>query len=121
MPDPSECRVSWNGADVAITARTIPRWAWNTASIDVAVNGRNILRTGGVFRFTGKHIEHFDFRGSSHVCEIAWGMASLRYFPFSLNIDGLPILKSRVPIQNWWYALWPWVVVVAFLVWRRTT
>lgn len=103
---------------MSITAKLVPRYAWQSASIDVAVNRRFVLKTGGVFKLVGKHAETFAFDGIEHSVEVTWGKAALRSFPFSLSIDGLPVLESRVPISNWWLALWPWALIVAFVVWR---
>ena len=101
-----------------ITARLVPRYAWHSASIDVAVSDRIVLRTGGVLKLVGTHVEMFAIDGVEHGVEVTWGKASLRSFPFSLNIDGLPVVASRVPIANWWLALWPWALFVGFVAWR---
>ena len=102
---------------MSITAKLVPRFVWQSASIDVAVNGRFVLKTGGVFKLVGKHTETFAFDGIEHNVEVTWGSAALRSFPFSLSIDGMLVLKSRVHISNWWLALWPWVLFVAFIAW----
>ena len=120
MPTPNECRVSWNGSSISITAHQVPRWAWSTASIDVAVDGHTILQTRGVFKFVGKHIENIVLNGKPHIVELAWGRASLRSFPFNLSIDNAPVANSRVPIQNWWVGFWPWAALLGYFIWRYT-
>ena len=104
------------GKPVSITARLVPRFAWQTASIDIAVSDRNVLRTGGVRTIVGKHTETFASDGIEHCVEVKWSKGSLRSFPFSLCIDGLPVVESRVPIANWWLSLWPWALFWALLV-----
>ena len=103
---------------MSITARLVPRYAWQSASIDVAVSGRVVLRTGGVMKLVGKHTETFESDGTEHSAEVTWGKATLRSFPFSLSIDGVAVLESRVPIANWWLALWPWALFIGFIAWR---
>ena len=103
---------------MSIAAKLVPRYVWQSASIDVAVNGRSVLKTGGVFKLVGKHTETFASNGIEHNVEVTWGKAALRSFPFRLSIDGMPVLESRVPISNWWLGLWPWILFVAFVAWR---
>jgi hypothetical protein len=121
MTTSSSCETNWRGTPVSITAKLVPRCVWQSASIDVAVNGRVVLKTGGVFKLVGKHAETFTFDGIGHSVEVTWGKAALRSFPFSLSIDGMPVMESRVPISNWWLALWPWALFVAFFVWRLSS
>lgn len=111
------CPASWNNTTVEVTARIIPRYAWTTASIDVAIGGDTVLDTGGVLKIVGTHMGTFEFHGVKHSIEITWGEATLRSFPFRLFIDGFPLLASRVPIANWWLALWPWAVLAGFSAW----
>lgn len=111
------CSASWNSTAVEVTARMIPRYAWTTASIDVAIGGNTILETGGVLKVVGAHVGPFEFHGVKHSVEITWGEATLRSFPFRLFIDGFPLLASSVPIANWWLALWPWAVLAGFSAW----
>jgi hypothetical protein len=118
MASSSSCETNWRGTPVSITAKLVPRYAWQSASLDVAVNGRFVLKTGGVFKLVGKHAETFASDGIEHSVEVTWGKAALRSFPFSLSIDGMSVLESRVPICNWWLALWPWALLVAFVAWR---
>jgi hypothetical protein len=114
----SSCETNWRGLPVSIAAKLVPRYAWQSASIDVAVDGRFVLKTGGVLKLVGKHTETFASDGIEHSVEVTWGNAALRSFPFSLSIDGVPVLESRVPISNWWLVLWPWALFVAFVAWR---
>jgi hypothetical protein len=98
---------SWNGETVAISCAMVSRYAWTTASIDVAVGDKVILRTGGVQKFTGSHSESFEHRGSQHTAQLTWGVSFGRHFPVALNIDGYKVIACRVPISNWWLAWWP--------------
>ena len=119
MPITKSCIVSWNGTTVAVTARAVPRYAWMTVSIDVAVGNETILKTGGVLKAVGDHAECFEFRGATHKAQVTWGKPTFRSFPFTLHIDGAPLLESRVPVENWWLTIWPWALLAAFIAWRR--
>lgn len=118
MPSTNTCQTIWNGAPVIVTARLVPRFAWQTASIDVSVGGHVILRTDGVFKLIGKHVETFELDGTKYSAEISWGNAALQSFPINLSVDGVSIIESRVPLSNWWLALWPWVIFIGWCVWR---
>lgn len=122
MPIEKGCLASWNDKTVLVTARLVPRYLWQSASIDVSLDGHTILKTGGVFKIVGTHIETVDLRGKQHTAEVTWGKGSLRSFPFSLKLDGAQIIESRVQIQNWWLSLWPialllCVVAVSISAW----
>lgn len=108
----------WNGMPVVTSARYVPRYAWTTASINVDIKDLSILRTDGMFKFTGKQTSTFDFDGRSHTAELTWGRGLIRSFPFKLWIDGTLVTESRVPIQNWALVLWPWGVLVGLVLWH---
>lgn len=102
-----EYSTSWNSASVEVTSRIISRYGWTTASIDVAVDGDTVLRTGGVLKIRGSHTAMFDYDGKSHKAVLSWGRGSLRFFPFRLEVDDILVAESRVFIENWWSAWWP--------------
>jgi hypothetical protein len=104
--------VRWNGKAVSVISTLIPRFLWQTASIDVFVDGECILRTGGQFRLTGSHASEFTHSGHKHRAFLSWGYASVRSFPITLAIDDKPVLESRVYTSNWLVGLWPWALVV---------
>ena len=108
----TEYATSWNGVPVRVTCRIIGRYGWTTATIDVAIDGAKILATGGVMKFAATHEENFDFRQSPHRAKVGWGRGAIRSLPFTLTIDDALVADARVPIQNWWIALWPCVAVV---------
>src|SRR5438034_342849 len=56
----------WNGSRLAVTAKLVPRYLWQTASIDVFLDEQCILRTGGQFKFVGSHASEFVYRGTTH-------------------------------------------------------
>jgi hypothetical protein len=114
----SACHTSWNGLAVDVSARLVSRYAWTTASIDVFVDGKPILKTGGVFKIAAKHSERFQEQEGVHSAEISWGKATLQSFPIVLKIDDTQILASRVLVENWWLSLWPLAVLTAFFAWR---
>jgi hypothetical protein len=115
----ANCEASWNGARVFVRSRVVGRYAWMTATIDVTVDDIVVLRTGGVLKAVGRSAEAFEFRGSSHTAEINWGLGWGPSFPFDLKMDGTSIKKSRVPVENWYFAYWPFLAALGLLVVRR--
>ena len=92
----------WRGSAIRVSARLIPRFLWQTASIDVFVDGQCVLRTGGQLKLVGTASSPFEHLGSSHVAKLEWGFAGIRSFPYKLTIDQTEVTKSRVRIQNWY-------------------
>jgi hypothetical protein len=91
---------------------------WTTASIDVSVDGKTVLQTGGVPEVTGKVSKQFEYDQRMYTATISWTRGALRSFPFTLAIDDAVILHSRVPISNWWMAFAPTVIALAVVfVW----
>ena len=94
--------IKWQGSAVEVRARLVPRFLWNTASIDVLLDGQRILQTGGQLKFTGSRVATFSHSGSDHTAELSWGFSGLSFsLPYRLQIDGVPVAASRVRIQNW--------------------
>jgi len=105
--------IQWQGSPVDVQARLVPRYLWNTASVEIFLDGQRILRTGGQFKFTGSYSTTFTHAGGTHKAELSWGLCGLSFsFPYRLRIDGAPVADSRVRIRNWPVAL----VVAAVLV-----
>jgi len=98
---------TWNGVPIKVTSRIVSRYAWTTASIDVCVNESTVLRTAGVMKIYGDTVATFEHQGISHTAVLSWGKGALRSFPFRLEIDGILVADSRVPVQNWWTTFWP--------------
>ncbi len=95
----------WHGSAVVVTARLVPRYLWLTASIDVFLDGRCILRTGGQMKSVGPSSAEFDHDGRSHTVELSWGRPRprgfLRHcFPYDLTINGAKVAASEVPVEN---------------------
>ena len=107
----------WNGLPVAVSARLVPRFAWQTASIDLVIGEQVVMRTGGVFKFVGQVVGSFEARGSSHQATLEWGRGTLRSFPYRLAVDGVPLRRGRVNVDNWWVGLWPWLLVGIVVLW----
>lgn len=112
--------LTWKGASIEVTSRIVARYAWTTASIEVSVNGRTVLRSGGVMKIAGDSAASFEYAGMSHQATLSWGRASFRSFPFRLEVDGELIADSCVRTSNWWLAYWPVAAIFLFLVLRRT-
>lgn len=108
--------IQWQGSPVDVQARLVPRYLWNTASVEVFLAGQRILRTGGQFKFTGSFSTTFTHGGGAHKAELSWGMCGLSFsFPYQLRIDGAPVADSRVRIRNWPVALVVAAVLLAAL------
>jgi hypothetical protein len=108
--------IKWQSSVVDVQARLVPRYLWNTASVDVFLDGQRILRTGGQFKFTGSYSTTFTHAGSTHTAELSWGLCGLSFsFPYRLRIDGAPVVDSRVRVRNWPIALIVAAVLVAAL------
>ena len=107
----------WNGLPVAVSARLVPRFAWQTASIELVIGEQVVMRTGGVFKFVGQVAGSFEARGGSHQATLEWGRGTLRSFPYKLAVDGVPLRRGRVNVDNWWVGLWPWLLVGIVALW----
>jgi hypothetical protein len=99
-PVPST-KTKWNGHAVEVSARLIPRYLWTTASINVFIDGRCILRTGGQFKAVGSSSAEFDDDGSVHSVRLAWDQAIFHRFPYRLSIDGTEVSEALVPVDNY--------------------
>jgi hypothetical protein len=111
----------WHGLPVAIAARLVPRFAWQTASIDVEVGDHPPIRTGGVFKSTGVHKESVSAASDAPVVLVSWGKASLTSFPVKVAVNDEFVFEGRVRIQNWWWGYWPWGLILLVVLWRRFT
>jgi len=107
----------WNGKLIAATAHLVPRFAWMTASIDVAINENVVIRTGGVPKLEGELPSTFELNGSEHQIRVTWGKAKPKAFPITVLIDNQVVISGDVPIANWWLAYWPWLAIAAFCLW----
>jgi hypothetical protein len=105
-----EKKIRWNGSTIVVTARLVPRYSWTTASIDVFLDGRCILRTGGQMKVTGSSWAEFDHDGSVHTVELSWGLALGLSFPYQLRIDGAMVAVSEVPVASWGLVLMPFLI-----------
>ena len=96
---------------IRVSARVVPRYAWLTTSIDVSVDDHTVLRTGGVLKLVGVHSEAVTLAGAKRQLELSWGQFTRGAFPFSLAIDGVVVLESRVVPPYWWVAFWPYAAL----------
>ena len=111
------CRfmISWQNKSVRVEARTVPRFMWTTASIDVYLGEECVLRTGGKVDFKGTYSTSFNFDGSEHRADLTWGLCRQRHFPYQLRIDGRLIDESRVQVKNFQLVYIPVSIVIALL------
>jgi len=94
--------IEWQGSKVEVRARLVPRYFWNTASIDVSLDGQQIMRTGGQLKLKGACSTSFTHANRTHIAVLSWGCSGLTFsFPYELRIDGTSVATSRVRIQNW--------------------
>jgi hypothetical protein len=105
-PETTASAVNWQGGTIEVQARLVPRWLWCTASIEVLLDGRCILETGGSLKATGSREVTFARAGSRHTAKLSWGWGFLRSFPYKLRLDGAAVSEARVRVRNW-----PMVVV----------
>ena len=109
--------ISWNGLSLRLASRLVPRFAWQTASIELAIDDMTVLQTGGAFKFVGAVVQSFEVQGALHEARLEWGRGTLKSFPCKVTIDGLDAWSGRVRVGNWWIGLWPWIALVALLAW----
>jgi hypothetical protein len=109
--------VKWQGRTLDVQARLVPRYLWNTASIDVFLDGQPILRTGGQLKLTGSQSATFTYAAAAHTAELSWGSSGLSFsFPYQLRIDGALVAASRAHIRNWPVAVVVLAVSMAVLL-----
>lgn len=105
--------IKWQDCDVRVEAWLVPDFLWTTATIEVLLDGRCILGTGGQLKFTGLRTAAFVHNGTTHKVELEWGASGLGFsVPYQLRIDGLGVARSRVFVQNWRMALIAVVLVI---------
>jgi hypothetical protein len=114
-------KTRWHGATVEVTARLVPRYLWTTSSIDVFLDGRCILRTGGQMKVIGSSSAEFQHDGATHTVELSWGRVQQRglircCFPYDLTIDGAKVAASEVPVENSGLLVIPLLALVAIFV-----
>ncbi|MFZ1074449.1 MAG: hypothetical protein WAO21_13570 [Verrucomicrobiia bacterium] len=107
--------ISWQGKTLRVQARYVPRFLWTTASIDVFLDDRCILRTGGKLKLTGSYTALFNDGGSEHQAELRWGQSRNFRFPYHLRIDGVIVDDSLVHIENRYMTRIPAFIIVALL------
>src|SRR5436190_1796611 len=79
---------TWEDRRVSVEAHKITRRLWITTSIDVLLDGKRILRTGGKPQLTGTCSEVFVEGDDKHTVEVSWGSSVWgASFPFTLRID----------------------------------
>ena len=109
--------LEWRGHVVQVTACLVPRFLWTTASINVLLDERCVLKTGGQMKVTGASSARFEDSGTFHNVELNWGRARLRWFPIKITIDGQPVAESKVFVDNWPLALWPAALFLGVVAW----
>jgi hypothetical protein len=99
----------WRDKQVRVRARLVPRYLWLTASIDVYLENECILRSGGQLKIMGTCSASFDLDGLTHIAFLTWGLGRIRFIPFKLQIDGVPVADSSVYVQNWPVGFFVWL------------
>lgn len=106
----------WNNKPVVVTARSLPRFLWTTASIDVFLDGQCILRSGGQAKLTGGHSAAFTHEGVQHQVGLTWGKSSGDFgFPYEVRIDGAKVDEGTVQIENRYMVFIPATLIVIIL------
>lgn len=106
----------WQGNELYVKAKLIPKFLWSTASIDVFLNSECILRTGGKMKISGAVRSEFLHNNSLHQAEVSWGVGGLFQFPYQLSIDGEIVNKSYVTIDNWPIGMLTWIILSLLIV-----
>lgn len=102
----------WQNGKLTVTARMTPKYLWTTASIDVYLDEKCILKTRGQRATRGTKINDFQYNGRSHVVELSWTPPrNGLFYPFRLAIDQQIIDSAEVYIRNW-----PLAIVGALLI-----
>jgi hypothetical protein len=109
-------KIRWHGSEVEVKARIVPRYGWTTASIDVFLDGKCILRTGGQLKVTGSSGAVFDHEGSRHFVELSWGMVRGHEFPYVLRINDAKVALSDVPVENAGLSVIPALIVIVLVL-----
>jgi hypothetical protein len=109
-------KIRWHGSEVLVKARIVPRYGWTTASIDVFLDGKCILRTGGQPKVTGSSWAVFDHDGSRHFAELSWGMVRGLEFPYVLRIDDAKVALADVPVENPGLSVIPALIVMVLVL-----
>ena len=109
-------KIRWHDCTVEVKARLVPRYLWTTASIDVFLDGRCIVQTGGQMKFTGSSSAEFEHDGESHLVELSWGRARGIEFPYVLTIDNAKVALSDVPVKHARPVLVIWVILFLALL-----
>ena len=107
---------SWRDKTVRVQAKLVPRFVWTTASIDVFLDDRCIIRTGGKFKITGSHSATFADGGSEHQAVLSWGQVRRHRFPYQFQIDGVTVEDAHVDVENWRMGYIPAFLIIASLV-----
>jgi len=110
-------RPTWKGLPLRLSARLVPRYAWQTASIRLAIGDATVVDTGGVLKVTGIVARTFEVDGAVHEARVEWGRGTLRSFPCKVAIDGVVVLDERVAVANWAVGLWPWAPFAGWAAW----
>jgi hypothetical protein len=94
--------IEWEHSILSVKARLIPKYVWTTASIDVVIDGRCVLETGGQLRTRGEKRREFTHNNATHVAILSWTPPrSGLFYPYELSLDDQIIDKSEVYIGNW--------------------
>ena len=107
--------ILWQNKAVRVEARSVPRFLWTTASIDVYLEEQCVLRTGGKLDLQGTYSTPFSFGGSEHRADLTWGLCSQQQFPYQLRIDGQLVDESRVRVKNFHLGYIPVFIVIALV------
>lgn len=102
----------WEGGNIEVRARLVPKFLWTTGSIDVFLNGVRIVSSGGKFKISTTTRAEFNHHGSQHTVELQARSARVGTFPYKLLIDGVLIADSEVFIDNPRILLLPWILLI---------
>jgi hypothetical protein len=86
--------------DVRISAAPTANHLFTTVSIDVAVDGVTVLRTGGQPRATGTTSVELVRAGRTHTLSLSWDRYTPQGFPCVVRLDGVELGHRVVPLTR---------------------
>ncbi len=109
-------QTNWEDGKITVTSTLLPKILWQTASIDVFLNEKCLLKTNGQLKITGSHTAQFTHNTVNHEVILIWGTGGLRTFPIEVSIDGKQIIKSEIYTSNWILGCLPWLALIIFTI-----
>lgn len=114
-------KFQWEDHSILVQTQPALKYLWLATETVVSVDGVEIGRSGG-FRFTERLVGNFPHghHSSELVLEMKSDFVTLVSIPYTLMIDGGPISKGRLEIENWVLFFVPTLILTALICWFAT-